>query len=254
MLAAGGDAGCGEFNMAVYQDKAKERIQKGLRRFRNVVNKATKNKSNESDTRVVVNAVLSELLGWDKFEDITGEHRISGKYADFEIKKERGLFAIIEVKAISIDLNEKHLYQALFYAANEGVDWVVLTNGDVWRCYRVLFSKPVDKDLVFTVSISDPDMKPKEKTALLYLLSMEAQRKNELDEYYERQAAMCGANLATALLSDRVITAMRAEVRTLTGHRPTKEDLAIALIKRVVCPEAKDSEVAKLVKRASRLK
>lgn len=240
--------------MAVYQDKARERIQKGLRRFATVVAKAANNKANESDTRVVVHAILSELLGWDQFEDITGEHRIRGAYADFAIRKDRGLFAIIEVKGASLDLNEKHLYQAVSYAANEGVDWVVLTNADEWRCYRVLFNKPVDKDIVFSVRISDADTKPKAKADLLYLLSTEAQRKNELADYYEHQAAMSGSNLAAALLSDRVISALRAEVRTQTGHRPTKEDLAIALIERVVCPEAQDSEVAKLVKRAGRLK
>lgn len=240
--------------MAVYQDKAKERIQKGLRRFRNVVAKAAAHKANEADTRVVVNATLSELLGWDQFEDITGEYRIRGTYADYVIKKDRGYFAVIEVKAISLDLNDKHLYQAVSYAANEGIDWVVLTNGDEWRCYRVLFSKPVDKDLVFAVRISDPDTKPAAKAELLYLLSAEAQRKDELGEYYARQSAMSGSNIAAALLSDRVITALRTEVRAQTGLRPSKEDLAIALIERVVCPEAQDSDVAKLVKKATRLK
>jgi len=208
--------------MAVYQDKAKERIHKGLRRFRNVVKKAAENNSNEADTRVIVNAILSELLGWDKFEDITGEHRIRGQYADFVIKMDSGLFAIIEVK-------------------------VILTNGDEWRCYRVLFNKPVDKDLVFSVRISDPDMKPKAKAELLYLLSAEAQRKTELAVFYDYQAAMCGSNLGAALLSDRVITALRAEVRAQTGHRPTKEDLAVALIERVVCPEAQASVARRAV-------
>ncbi len=240
--------------MAVYQDKAKERIQKGLRKFSGIVVKTAQQKANESDTRVVVHAILSELLGWDHFEDITGEHRIRGAYADFTIKRDRGLFAIIEVKAASLDLNEKHLYQAVSYAANEGVEWVVLTNADQWRCYRVLFNKPVDKDLVFSVRVSDGEMKPKAKAELLYLLSAEAQRKNELAEYYERQAAMSGSNLAAALLSDRVVAALRAEVRVRTGHRPSREDLAVALIERVVCPEAQASDVAQLVKRASRLK
>lgn len=83
--------------------------------------------------------------------------------------------------------------------------------------------------------------------------SAEAQRKDELGEYYEHQAAMSGSNLAAALLSERVIAALRTEVRAQTGHRTTKEDPAIALIERVVCPEAQDSDVAKLVKRAGRL-
>lgn len=240
--------------MAVYQDKARQRIQSGLRRFRNIVGKAVASKSNEADTRVVVNAVMSDLLGWDQFEDITGEYRIRGTYADYVIKKDRGYFAVVEVKAATLDLNDKHLYQAVSYAANEGIDWVVLTNGDEWRCYRVLFSKPVDKDLVFALRITDSDMKPAAKADLLYLLSAEAQRKGELDEYYDKQSAMSGSKIASALLSDRVITALRAEMRAQTGHRPSKEDLATALIERVVCPEAQQSEVAALVKKAGRLK
>ncbi len=65
---------------------------------------------------------------------------------------------------------------------------------------------------------------------------------------------MSGSNLAAALLSERVIAALRTEVRAQTGHCTTNEDPAIALIERVVCPEAQDSDVAKLVKRAGRLK
>ncbi len=35
----------------------------------------------------------------------------------------------------------------------------------------MLFAKPVDKDLVFSIRISDADTKPREKAELLYLLS-----------------------------------------------------------------------------------
>ena len=99
--------------------------------------------------------------------DIT-EHRIRGQYADYVIKRERGVFAVVEkVKPVSMDLNDRHLYQAVSYAAaNEGIDWVILTNGDEWRCYRVLFGKPVDEDLLFSLRISHPALKPKYKAEL----------------------------------------------------------------------------------------
>ncbi|HZL25568.1 MAG TPA: hypothetical protein VFC39_03460, partial [Acidobacteriaceae bacterium] len=38
------------------------------------------------------------------------------------------------------------------YAANQGVEWVLLTNGIMWRVYRVQFSKPIEHELVVEVN------------------------------------------------------------------------------------------------------
>ena len=40
--------------------------------------------------------------------------------------------------------------QAVDYAANQGIEWVALTNGNIWRVFRVIFAKPIDADLVRT--------------------------------------------------------------------------------------------------------
>ena len=48
---------------------------------------------------------------------------------------------LIEVKAIGLSLKENHLRQALGYGANNGIPWVVLTNGLVWELYRIKFEK-----------------------------------------------------------------------------------------------------------------
>ena len=77
---------------------------------------------------------------------------------------------------------------------------------------------------MFATRISDPDTKPAVKAGLLYLLSAEAQRKNELDDYYAKQSALSGSNLTAALLSERVITTLRTELHAQTGHRPGKEE------------------------------
>ena len=169
--------------MAVYQDKAKERIRKSLRKFKPIAAKAHHNAVNEADTRLLVSANLSEALGWDPFTELTGEHLIKGQYCDFAIRQGAGFFAIIEVKAATTTLSAKHLYQAASYAANEGVDWVVLTNGADWQLYRVIFEKPVSQDLVFEVSLLDEETPPAKKAELLYLLSSEAQRAGELEAY-----------------------------------------------------------------------
>ena len=57
--------------------------------------------------------------------------------------------------------------------------------GDEWQAFRTepQGKMPVTKH-VFTVRISDEDMKPAEKARLFYLFSEEANRKKEIEDYY----------------------------------------------------------------------
>ncbi len=237
--------------MAIYQDKAKERIRKSLRKFKPIAAKQRADAVNEADTRVLVNAILAEALGWDPFANLTGEHMIKGQYCDIEIKQESGLLAVIEVKAAAIALSPKHLYQAVGYAASEGVDWVVLTNGGEWQVYRVVFAKPVNQDLVFEVSLLDEETAPAKKAELFYLLSAEAQRSGELHAYYEKKVALCGANIAKALLGQKMLNALRLEMRRLHGHNVSPQELATMLVSEVFRPDVQGDETAQLILRAA---
>lgn len=238
--------------MAVYQDKALERVAKGVRKFKSIAQKARANSAQESDTRMIVSAFVSDALGWDAFDNLTGEYRIKGMYADFVIRKDGKHFVIIEVKAIASGLNEKHLFQAVSYAANEGVEWVILTNGAEWRLYRVLFNKPVEHELVFEVSLLDEAMKPKEKADLLYLLTPEAQRKDELEGYYQRMKAISGPNIARLLLDEDVLTKLRAEIRAESGYKLDLVELSQILVSCVIRPEVQSDGMQKQLKRVER--
>ena len=237
--------------MAVYQTKARERIKKSLRRFKGLAERAKANKVSEADTRTIVTSFLGDALGWDAFTELTGEYRIRGNYADFALKDGADLLAIIEVKAAGTTLNAKHLYQAVSYAANEGVEWVMLTNGDDWHLYRVVFNKPVEQDLVFKVSLSDDTMKPAEKVDLFYLISKEAGRADELEAYYKRHVALCGPNIANLLLTEKMLTLLRSEVRRAHGHKATLEELATIMVNEVFRADVQGEDTVRLVKRAA---
>ena len=239
--------------MAVYQEKARERIRKSLAKFNRVVARARENGANEADTRLIVTSILSEMLGYDTFENVTGEHRIKGNYADFAVRDGKDLLAIIEVKGVGTTLGPKHLYQAVSYAANEGVDWVWLTNGCDWQVYRVVFAKPVEEDLAFAVSICDKETKPKDKVDLLYLLSNEARRTDELNAYYRKKSALSGADAARALLNEKMLRALRAEMRAATGHLATLSEIATILVEEVIRPEVLGDETSRLVRKAAAL-
>jgi predicted type IV restriction endonuclease len=238
--------------MAVYQDKARARIKSGLRKFAGYIARARAANANEADTREIVSEVISEMLGWNKFEHLAGEVRMRGNYADYVLRDESDApWAVIEVKSIGTKLSQKHLYQAGNYAAIEAISWAILTNADEWILYRVVTNGPVKQDEVLRVSITDTTMKPAQKAEIFYLLSHEAPRKGELDAHYRRRIALSGSNLTSALLSPPVMRALRTEMKRTTKHLVAIEDLAAALITEVVRPEAQDSDVARLVKRAS---
>jgi predicted type IV restriction endonuclease len=52
---------------------------------------------------------------------------------DLATKINGKLQTLIEVKAFGIELKDWQVKQAVDYAANQGVDWVLLTNGLLWR-------------------------------------------------------------------------------------------------------------------------
>jgi predicted type IV restriction endonuclease len=61
---------------------------------------------------------------------------------------------LIEVKAIGLELRDSHVKQAVDYAANQGTDWVALTNGAIWRVYKVAFTKPIKHELVVELDLT----------------------------------------------------------------------------------------------------
>jgi len=112
--------------------KVADRLSAGLKRFKPVLESAKARDVNESDTSMIVTDMLADVFGFDKYNDITREYAIRGTYCDLTTKIDGKLQTLIEVKAIGVPLRENHMKHAVDYAANQGVEWVVLTNGHVW--------------------------------------------------------------------------------------------------------------------------
>lgn len=239
--------------MAVYQDKAKERIKKGLKRMSGIVERGIRDDYKEADTRKIVSDMLSEYLGWDKFENITAEQMIGSRFADYVVKKSDEQLFVVEVKQIGLKLKETHLNQARQYAVDEGIDWIILTNGDEWQVYHTSLEGkiPVTK-LVYTVRITDPVMKPAEKAELLYLMSEEANRKKEIEDYYYRRIALSGENLADHILGDDVINKLRISLKNTTGQKLDNSEIATALVERLFRPEKVTDDHKKAIAKMQR--
>jgi hypothetical protein len=135
------------------------RISTQLKKYQSVLKDAKQRDISEADTVTIIKDILADVLGYDKYKDISSEHAIRGTYVDLVVTVDEKQRFLIEAKAINIELKDAQVKQAIDYAANEGITWVVLSNGAVWRLYCLKFGKPIDKILVFEIDILSCDCK-----------------------------------------------------------------------------------------------
>ncbi len=142
--------------------KVSNRIVTQLKRYRNILTNIQKRDVSEADTVTVINDMLADVCGYDKYHQVTSQYAIRGTFVDLAVMVDDDIRFLIEVKAIGIDLKDIHVKQAIDYAANQGIEWVVLTNGAVWRVYKVHFGQPIEKILVCEVDVLTATAKSEE--------------------------------------------------------------------------------------------
>jgi len=130
-----------------WETEARDRLKTAIRRYSKPLADLVARDTNEGDTRLLVTDFLCDGLGFDKYADLTTEYQVKGEFADYGLRIDRDLVAFIEVKRIATKLSIKHLRQVEMYAVNEGVEWVILTNGSVWQVYHITGGLPVAMDL-----------------------------------------------------------------------------------------------------------
>jgi len=221
-----------------------ERLSSGLKRFQPVLAAAKTRDINESDTSLIATDMLAEIFGYDKYSELTRELCIRGTFCDLATKVDGKFQTIIEVKAIGLDLKDAHVKQAVDYAANQGIEWVVLTNGPIWRVFRVIFGKPIDAELVLDIDMLQLNSKRSQDIDSLYLLTRESMLKSGLYAYHDHLQATNKFYLAAVLLSDPVLDAARRELRRLSDVLVDVSELRDALISEVLKREVTEGEKA----------
>ena len=213
----------------------RELLEKNLREYRKKWLGKSKGKSlNEADTRICVNDFLTDVLGFQMHEEIKTEYAIRGQYADYVIQLKRKKQFVVEVKAMEIDLNAKHLLQATHYAADEGIDWVLLTNGMSLELHRVIFSKPVSDVRIFKFDLSDLSQIEKASDALVNL-TKRAVEKGELEEYWKRFDALSPSKLIKTIYTEEIIGAIRRKVKKDSGMNFNETDVLNAVHELIIC-------------------
>ncbi len=199
--------------MASVPKKVLTRLADGIKRFQPIIQAAKARDAGESDTVTIITDCLTELFGYDKYSEVTSEHAIRGTFVDLAVKVDDKLLFLIECKAIGLTLTDKHLKQAVDYAANKGVDWVVLTNGHIWRIYKVSFTKPINQELIAEVDFLAVNHKKEEELERLFVLCKEGWQKSAIQDLYGQSQMLSRYTIGAAILSEPILEAVRRELR-----------------------------------------
>jgi hypothetical protein len=185
---------------------------------------------NEADTRMRVRILLSDVLGYDLLNEITAEHLVQGHYVDLTVKFRDKIVFFIEVKSIDTTLRETHAYQATNYAATGGVNLCLLTNGIDYRLYYLTWDKAkVENNVILSFNLLEDDIN--DVAEKLFLISKESFKKGVINKFIAEVTSLEDKNMLQALLSKRVLSAIRLELKLVTGHSVKVEAIEKCLSK-----------------------
>lgn len=219
-----------------WEQETAEKVRASIRKYSKPLSDLIARDANEGDTRLLITDMLCEGLGWDKYTELTTEYQVKGEFADYGVRLDKQLIAFIEVKRATTKLNSRHLRQVEMYAVNEGVEWLILTNGSHWQVFRLIPGLPVTIDLVLDVNLAS-DETVAAKASQMFYLHRESLKRAQIEDVWKARAATAPKALANAILSETVLNELRKEVKRRSGHSIEAADLGRLVRDSVLVPE-----------------
>jgi hypothetical protein len=186
----------------------------------------------ESGTRLMINSFLSDVLGYKQLEEIKTEYMIKGTYADYVIQVNKTRHFLVEVKALSFELSEKHLRQTINYGANEGIEYALLTNGKSFEFYKIIFDKPISSRLVFAVELSDISGL-KNATTYLQHLHKDSVVKNSFKPLWNKCEATDPYNIAGIICADPVLKVIKKLIKNKYSEK-CEDEVILSAVHKIV--------------------
>ena len=187
------------------------KIKKGFRPFHNRLTQiAAQETSSEEEVRRWCIDVLRHVLGYEDGE-LDTEMRALNQRIDIALKQDNKVFMVIECKNIRSKLPNNVRDQAVMYAVNKSADWAVITNGQIWKLYRVFPVKGADPRTVevFDLALLDEDGVSDDDVEMFYLLTRRAVFGGDAERMYHRTACLSNRRVLEAITTPRAIAAIR---------------------------------------------
>lgn len=246
--------------MVTIPAKAKARLTAGIKKFQPILKKAKDKDINESDTVTIVADILNDIFGYDKYSEITSEYAVKKTFCDLAIEVGGSIRLLVEVKAAGLALKDDFVRQACDYGANSGVEWVALTNGVSWRVYKIIFSKPVEKELIYDFDFTELNAKKQTDLEMLYYISRESLAKasnNLLEEFAAQRQVLNHFFIGQILATDPILDSIRKQIKKMApeakiSSEEIRDILVATVIKRDVFEGEKSEEARKRIQKYER--
>lgn len=171
---------------------------------------ASQESSSEEQIRIWCIDVLRSALGYDD-ADIDTEMTALGQRIDIAIKHDGRVLMVIECKNIRNRLASSTRDQVVNYASSKSADWAVITNGQIWKLFRIIPVKGHDPQViqVFDVALFDDDGLSEYDVQCLYLLTKRALIKNDSDREFHLQQSITDRRMLDAITHEKAISVLR---------------------------------------------
>lgn len=206
--------------------KYKKSITDELKKFVPLIHnlQARGKRSSEDDARILLNDILSYVLGYDKYNELRTEFKEKNGRLDYVVKlmdgpnknKKDKFDFVIEAKAVHVELTQHHIDQTLSYCLAKGLDYFFLTNALKWQMYKVKRSKSKPEAIIlhevnFSTSNSFESLAEE-----FYLFSKAAYVNDDWTKVQKLMNATKVDDVAAVLLSDKLIKIVAKEMSNLS--------------------------------------
>lgn len=242
--------------MAKLPKRFTDRVKARLKHFQSIALTQKARDVSEADTVTLVKDVLSEVFGYDKYEELTSEHQIRGTFCDLAIQTDGAIRYLIEVKSAGSTLSESHLRQAVNYGAHKGIEWIILTNAIEWRFYKVKFGQPLDWDEVVRICLPDINPRSEDDLEKLFLLAREGLATDAISAFHQQTQLFNPFSVAQLSMSEAVLSVIRRELRRAFPElkvdlEDVEEIMRLHVIKRELVDGEKAAEAKDRLKKAA---
>lgn len=110
----------------------------------------------ETRTRQVLIDPLLRELGWDVSDPaaVQLEYKVGQQWADYALIFNDRPVAVIEAKRLESNLEDDEMIQVLNYANRDGIDYMIVTDGDKWEMYEVFRRGALEERLLMKFQVS----------------------------------------------------------------------------------------------------
>lgn len=110
----------------------------------------------ETRTRQVLIDPLLRELGWEVSDPkaVQLEYRVGQQWADYALISGGQPVAVIEAKRLGRGLEDDEIMQVLNYANRDGIDYMIVTDGDHWEMYEVFKRGTLEERMLMKFQLS----------------------------------------------------------------------------------------------------